>query len=172
MKLQEISWPVYKIGSTRPQTEGGVIFYYHESAKGPVLEIIDDQNISGSNLAVRRMRIVMADNEVKLYKIKYAIFFIADLVKMAKANVWFIDSAGKVFQYVKSKFVPLVFKKITNVIRDVSCYLIEVEGSPVRYKVLYPPTDAQKYAGLLVLGKGYIIYGFYEELHTTTYRKI
>lgn len=172
MKLQEICWPVYKLGNTRPQTEGGVTFYYHDSAHGPILEIIDDLNISGSKMAVRRMKIVMADNEVKLYKIKYAIFFIADLIKMAKASVWFIDSAGKVFQYKKSRFVPLVFKRITNTIRDVSCYLIEVEGSPTRYKVLYPPTPEQKYAGLLALGRGLIIYGFYEELHSTTYRKI
>ena len=171
MKLQEICWPVYKLGNTRPLTEDGVVFYHHDSKTGPVIEIVDDTSIKGPSLAVRRMKLGLGGN-VKLYKIKFALFYIADLIKLAKPNVWFIDSTGKVFQYTKSKFVPLVFKKVTNVIRDVSCYLIEVEGGQARYKVLYPPTSSQKYAGLLVLGKGYILYGFYEEAHDTTYRKI
>ena len=170
MKINEISWPVYKIGHSRPLKEDGVIFYVHEKKEGPVLEIIDDLSIEGNSLATRRVKLAMQG--VKLYKIRYAIFFIADLIKIASPKTWFIDSTGKFFQYTKSTFVPLIFKKISRVIKDIGCSLIEVEGSPIRYKVLYPPTAEQKYAGLLVLGKALVIYGFYEELHTTTYRKI
>jgi hypothetical protein len=170
MKLQEISWPVYKLGDKKPNTIDGVCFYLHESPKGQFVEVVDDTTIEGSSLATRRMKLGMQN--VKLYKIKFAVFFIADLIKLAKKGVWFIDSTGKVFQYTKTKFVPLVFKKITNTIRDISCYLIEVEGSSARYKTLYPPQTGEKYAGLLVLGKGYVLYGFYDTLHETTYRKI
>ena len=170
MKLNEIDWPIYKLGSTRPLVEDGVVFYHHTTSNGSVIEIVDDKSIGGKNLATRRMK--LAFQNVKLFRIKFALFFVADLIKLAKPGVWFIDSSGKIFQYTKSKFVPLVFKKISNIIKDVGCYLIEIEGSPIRYKVLYPPTEVQKYAGLLVLGMGLIIYGFYEELHTTTYRKI
>lgn len=168
MKLNELNWPVYKLGNTRPQTEDGVLFYHHITTKGQVIEIVDDSTIEGKSLSTRRMKLAMQN--VKLFKIKIALFFISDLIKLAKPGIWFIDSSGKVFQYTKTRFVPLVFKKIANVIRDIGCYLIEVEG--IRYKVLYPPTEEQKYAGFLVMGKALIVYGVYEKLHTTTYRKI
>lgn len=170
MKITEISWPVYKLKDTRPQEEDGVIFYFHSSSEKNILYIIDDKSIPGDTLALRRLQ--LKAKEAPLFKIKYSLFFLADLIKLAKKGTWFIDSTGKVFQYTKTVRAALSFHKISNVIRDIGCTLIEVEGSIIRHKSLFPPSNTQKYAGILTMGRIQILYGFYEEKQKTTYRKV
>lgn len=170
MKLSEIVWPVYSLGKNSPSKEGEVLYFSKETKNGLSLEIIDDKSIKGNTLAERRLKLLV--NGVPLFKIKYALFFIADLVKIATPHTWFIDSSGRIFQYKKKHTATLTFRKITRVIRDIGCSLIEVQGHPARFTCLYPPTPEQKYAGLLKMNGIYILYGFYEHQHKDTYRKI
>jgi len=166
MKLSEIAWPVYKLGDAKPQEEDGVVFIIRDNK----LELIDDRNLPANSLAGRRLKLFV--DGVKLFKLKYALFFLGDLIKISKSKTWFIDSKGVMFQYHKRIFAKLVFKKITKVIPSIACSLIEVEGLQARFKVLYPPDATQKYAGLLFFNKSYIIYGFYDKAYEETVRKI
>lgn len=163
MNLNEIDFPVYKLGDEKPSVEDGVIYYYFGK-----LEIIDDLSLEGENLGLRRARISDKDK----FKLKMAIFYVADLIKLSSPRTWFIDSSGKLFQYKKSKSVKLVSKKIIKVIKCVGYCLIEVQGVLHRFKTLYPPSENQKYASLLVLNRSYLLYGFSNEEHATTWRKI
>lgn len=170
MKLTEIVWPIYLLGKEKPLKDSDVLFYAKIYKDKTVLEIVDDRTISSTTLAGRRVFLLSKD--VRLYKINKALFFLADLIKTADKGTWYIDSMGNIFQYTKSKYIPLIFRKITKVIRSIGCTLIEIEGSNARLKTLFPPSLEEKYAGILVYEGSYIFYGYYETMHKPTNRKV
>ena len=98
-------------------------------------------------------------------------FFLGDLIKLAKPTLWFIDSKGSLFQYKKSIAMKLIFKKIIKVLATNSGYILELDGIETRFKCLYAPKD-KKYAGILKLGHTSILYGVYDEPYKETRRKI
>lgn len=171
MKLTEIVWPVYKLAQERPNVEECLVFYHKKSKAGDVILVIDDISVRGATLARRRLK--LSADGVKLYPITKAVFYLGDFIKLAKPNQWFIDSTGKFFSYTKTKSVPLIFREILSVEKQVGSSLLEIEGIHGKHKCLYAPTDIQKYAGLLKLGPHtYVLYGLFPELHKDTTRKI
>jgi len=104
MNLAEITWPVFRLGEREPKQQNGVVFYYTEyvdeqNVPFVAMQIVDDRNLSGKTLGLRRLQL-KSSNE-KLHKVKTAIYFLADLVKLAKNTTWFIDNSGCVFNYQK-----------------------------------------------------------------------
>lgn len=171
MKLHEISFPVFSLGKEEPTLEEGVWFYPRSSDEGIVLLIIDDQNIDMPTLARRRLTLKLRGE--RLFTLRTAVFFIADFLKISNGATWFIDSNGKVFNYKKTKRVPLVFKKITKLIPiPTGGCLVQCEGSEARYKTLHNPTQDYKWAGLLKLNRSYILYGLYPVEHKQSTRMI
>jgi len=176
MRLNEIVFPIYKLGKRKPINEDGVVFYLNKTEKedGTLVyfpQIIDDTNVEGNSLAKRRLQLL--ERGEKLFKLKYAIFFISDMLKLTKGATWFIDSSGKTFEYIKRIRVPLIFKKIKKVIPiKTGGVIIEIYDIPYRFKSLFRPLIEQKYAGLLYFNGGYILYGFYDTLYKKTTRMI
>lgn len=176
MNLNQVVFPVYVLGTNKPQEEKGVIFYLYkehnpEGPDRPFLKIVDDRNLTQQSLAGRRL--ALKDQNQQLHKIGKAIFFLGDLIKIADSKTWFIDSVGNYFDYRKTKRVPLVFKPIQTIIPLRSGgALVEVQRISSRFKVLIAPTGSEKWAGLLQVGEGYILYGLYEERLEDTYRMI
>lgn len=174
--LDNISFPVYRLGVNKPQTLDKVTFFLmgkdteYSDAEYKLL-IVDDKSVAGDTLAKRRLRLM--SRNVGLYSLTKAIFFLGDLIKLAKRKVWFIDAEGLVFNLSKTKMVPLVFKRISKVIHiPTGGAIIEVEGLAARFKTLFAPTIEQKYAALLVDGKSHILYGLYEHKYSDTRRSI
>ena len=176
MKLTEISFPVYKLGKRKPIVEDGLVFYLNktEEEDGSIVyfpKIIDDTNIDEISLSKRRLKLL--EKGEKLFRLRYALFFISDMLKMTKGATWFIDSKGKIFEYVKRVRVPLIFKKIKEIIPIKSGgVIVEIHGIPYRFKSLFRPLIEQKYAGLLYFDNGYVLYGFYDKLYDKTTRMI
>ena len=176
MNLNQVVFPVYVLGTNKPQEDKGVVFYLYkehnsEGPDRPVLKIVDDRNLSQQSLAGRRL--ALKDQNQDLHKIGKAIFFLGDLIKIADSKTWFIDSVGNYFEYKKTKRVPLVFKPIQALIPLRSGgALVEVQRLSSRFKILMAPTGQEKWAGLLQVGEGYILYGLYEEQLEDTYRMI
>lgn len=175
-KLSDISFPVYRIGKNAPVVDNGVSFFIlgkdtkYSDAEYQVL-IIDDKNIPQPTLALRRLELLKT--EERLFNIKQGIFFIGDLIKLAKKNMWFIDATGLIFQYEKSKKVPLIFVRIKTVHKiPTGGAIIEVHGLSERFKVLFAPINDEKYAGLLCLGNSHILYGLYDQQYTNTTRAV
>jgi hypothetical protein len=166
MNLKEISFPVYRVGYIKPLQEEGVSFFLKVDNS---IEVLDDRSVEAPTLAKRRL---IMQSSTKLAKLTRAYFFLGDLIRDSDPKLWYIDSAGKVFQYIKSTMATLVSKKILNIIRINGGVLIEAEGTPGRFISLYPPTVEQKYISLLKLNKSHILYGFTKEYHTDTRRKI
>lgn len=123
------------------------------------LKIVDDTNLPQKTLGLRRLAL-QKDPKIKLHKISTAIYFLADLIKLAKATTWFIDSSGKVFQWKKYTRAKLITKKIKQVLPadGIGCVL-EAEGLAQRFKSLQRPQDFHQYAVFLVINKMYILYG-------------
>lgn len=177
ISLMEISYPVFRLGNEKPLVEDGVVLYLSRirdedsSEIRTTYKIIDDQNVPGDSLAARRLRLL--SDSVPLKKLSVAIFFLGDLIKLAKSSTWFIDSMGNVFRYLKSTRVVLEIKRITRTILIPSGgAIIEVEGLPSRFKCMYKPAADEKYAGIIKYGLSYILYGFYTEKLDNTWRLI
>lgn len=176
MNLGDLVFPVYVVGKEEPLVDDGVAFYAYvktsvEGDDTDHVKVLDDKNLPQPSLATRRL--ILRDRGVPLHKLSKAIFFLGDLIKIADAKTWFIDSNGKVFNYRKTKRVPLLFKKIANITPlKGGGAIIEVEGIGTRFKTLLAPTRQEKYAGLLKVGIAYILYGLYKEDQPQSYRNI
>lgn len=165
------------MGSTKPTLEKGVLLYFSITRDEDVNEdtynyqIIDDKNVEGDTLAERRIRMMVEG--VKLRKLSKAIFFLGDLIKIAKPSLWFIDGKGLLFNYRKQGIFPLVFNRIINIIPiNTGGAILQIEGFPERFKCLYYPKSEEKYAGVLRYGASNILYGLYKEKYDNTKRKI
>lgn len=178
MDLSSISWPVFRLGEHKPHVLDGVTFYskeYVDLETGVTrhgLRVVDDLSVPGATLGQRRMKL-MCDDETSLFKIKFAIYFLQDLIKVAKQTTWFIDSSGHIFQYRKSTRAKLTFHKLKKIIpiEGMGC-IVEVSGIPQRFKCMFKPSSDHNYAGILRWGLGYLLYGFYETEHKPTYRLV
>lgn len=177
MNLAEINWPVFRLGEHKPEQESGCVFYSKEYIDNDTeetrrgLRLVDDQSYVGKTLGIRRIA-MKADNN-PMFPIKTAIYFLADLIKVAKQTTWFIDNSGKVFQYRKSTRAKLTFHKIKQILPGTGMgAVIEVQGLSQRFKCMYHPKPEQAYVGILRWGLGYLLYGFYTEQHKPTYRLV
>jgi hypothetical protein len=178
MNLAEIAWPVFRLGEHKPTIESGVIFYSKEYLDVESqelrlgLRVVDDKNINKPTLGLRRLEL-RKDRKVNMFVIKRAIYFLSDLIKLAKQTTWFIDNHGHIFQYKKITRAKLVCRRIKKVFpaRDIGC-IIQVEGLDTRFKLLRHPNNGEQYAGILQWGLGYILYGLYLDPFKPTYRLI
>ena len=174
--MKELAYPIFKLGLNKPENIDGVVFYLYqyvsdEQEQTSKLKIVDDLNIDKDNLSLRRLRL-KADN-VDLFKISKAIYFLGDLIKLSTPHTWFIDSKGLIFKYIKTTKAELSFHKITQVIPiKTGGAIIEVENINTRFKALYTPESANRYAGILSYGKSLILYGFYSQAYPKTWRRI
>lgn len=174
--LASIAFPVFRLGKSKPMQENGISFYLlgkdidYSDAQYQVL-IVDDKNLPEPTLSLRRLRLKAQD--VHLFNLKQAIFFLGDLIKVARNGIWFIDSNGLVFQYEKTRRVPLVYKPIKQIINIVTGgAIVEVVGLSERFKLLFAPKDDEKYAGILILDRSHILYGLYDKQYKNTMRAV
>lgn len=177
MNLQEIQWPVFRLGEHKPIMENGIVYYSKEYVDTTTnqtkigLRVVDDKNVDGKTLGIRRLHLRMEG--APLFSIRAAIYFLVDVIKLAKQTTWFIDNCGMVFQYKKSTRAKLQTFKIKNIVPlDTMGAIIEVEGLTQRFKCIFKPKPEQTYAGVLRWGLGYILYGFYENPIKPTYRRV
>lgn len=171
-----IQFPIYHLGPEKPLTDGTRSYYQYvahsvEDDDQDVVQVLDDKSMPGISLAMRRLQ--LKNTGVKLCKLKYAIFFIGDMLKMCKSTTWFIDNDGTVFEYRKTKKVPLVFRPISQIIPiRTGGAVIEVQGVGTRFKTLHAPKGTEKFAGVLLVGTAYVLYGIYDEKLEDTTRMI
>jgi hypothetical protein len=173
----EISYPVYSIlGSAVPSKDGTVTFTYSETTNEEEeliynFKVVDDTSMKADTLGKRRLLIL--NSGASLQKVGKAIFFLGDLIKIAKRGMYFIDSTGRVFQYRKSTRAKLQFKRLINVIPIATGgAILEVEGIHSRFKCLFLPKTLELYVGVLEFGKSHILYGLYEQPYKSSWRMI
>ena len=174
IELTAIVWPVFRLGEHEPQQLGGLIFYSKEYLDIDTVNysnryrVVDDKNIDKPTLGLRRLQI----ND-ELFPIGTAIYFLHDLIKLAKPSTWFIDSHGKIFQHKKSMRAKLKTYKIKQVlpIQSIGC-ILEIEGLAERFKSLQVPQSNDIYAGILTYAGSNILYGYYAQPIKPTWRLV
>lgn len=177
MNLEQIVWPVYRLSEKEPQRDNGITYYATEysdldtSEHTATFRIVDDLGVDAPTLSRRRLKLMVAD--VPLFPIRQAIYFLGDLLKLAKASTWFIDSSGQLFQHKKSTRAKLLIKQIKNVFPTTGLgAVIELEGIPQRFKTTFKPSPDMQYAALLQVGLTYIFYGMYADKPAETWRLV
>ena len=167
---------MFRLGDKQPTQDSGLVFYHthyidHDNVENYTIRMVDDKNLPQATLGLRRL--VMKSDSVELFPIRTAIYFLADLVKLAKSTTWFIDSAGRVFQYEKNTRAKLTTKKIKQVLpADGLGCVVELVGISSRFKSIQRPSEHQSYARVLKLGMGFIFYGFCEEVKPDSWRMV
>lgn len=172
--LQNIVWPVFRLGEREPQQLGGLVFYtkqYLDLEKVKFTDtyrVVDDKNIDKPTLGLRRLQI-----GEKLFYMGTAIYFLQDVIKLAKSTTWFIDTEGKVFQHKKSTRAKLQTHRIKQVFpaQGIGCVL-EVEGLAERFKSLQVPKETETYCGILTYYGSNLLYGYYSEPIKPTWRLV
>lgn len=176
ISLQEINFPVFRLGEKRPSTVDNITFYMAEYSDKDTANyrsnyrVVDDKSIDKPTLGLRRLQL---KGKVSLFPIGAAIYFLADLIKLAKSTTWFVDSMGQVFQHKKSTRAKLTTKRIKQVLpaAHLGCVL-EIEGLGQRFKSMRKPEVYEQYAGMLEISGGFLFYGFYSDPIKPTWRLV
>lgn len=165
---------MFRLGEHKPSQHEGLVFYHthyvdHDNIENVNIRIVDDANLSGKTLGLRRLQL----QDEKLFPIRTAIYFLADLVKLAKSTTWFIDSSGRVFHYEKNTRAKLQTRAIKQILpaSGLGC-VVELVGISSRFKSLQRPGEHQHYARVLKLGMGFIFYGFCETVKPDSWRMV
>lgn len=165
---------MFRLGERKPEQYSGLVFYHTHyvddmNTESVNIRVVDDANLSGTTLGLRRLQL----QDEKLFPIRTAIYFLADLVKLAKSTTWFIDNSGRVFQYEKNTRAKLQTKRIKQVLpaQGLGC-VVELEGISSRFKAMQRPSETQNFARVLKLGMGFIFYGFCETVKPDSWRMV
>lgn len=175
-RLSEIHWPVFKLGEREPVQRDGLVLYYTHyvdemNCESATVRIVDDRNMPQTTLGLRRLAL-KASGET-LFPIRTAIYFLADLVKLAKSTSWFVDSSGRVFHYEKNTRAKLTTRKIKQVLpaSGLGC-VFELHGISHRFKAMRRPQEHEIYAQVLKLGMGFLFYGFCDTHKPDSWRMV
>lgn len=167
---------MFRLGERQPLQQEGLVFYFteyvdHDNVASGNMRLVDDTNLSGKTLGLRRLQLTAQEH--KLFPIRTAIYFLADLVKLAKSTSWFVDSSGRVFHYEKTVRAKLTTKKLKQVLpaSGLGC-VFELHGISHRFKAMQRPQEHEHYARVLQLGMGYIFYGFCDTHKPDSWRMV
>ena len=165
MLLKDIKFPVFSIGSHKKLWyENNNLYLLSES---DIIYKVDNKNHPYDSLSKRRARIPRNQR----YNFIGTYFTFAQLVKSNKKD--FIDSTGRVFRYKKDRRVNLIYRKI------IKAQAVENEGFVLYLKGISCPFvvsalvyNYEKYAGVLSINNGYLLYELSEDKKSDTWRKI
>jgi hypothetical protein len=157
--ISKIRFPVYIMPSGNWDRQDGLLFLEGQ--------IIDDKNMSGDTLGIRRVQ----TPHKNLYPLKHQIENFRGLLK-SKVNT-FIDTNGFPFIYEKTEFCKLKYYRIQAVQQKDTASVLTLHGVKNRFVIPRPPATEMRYAGVLHYGKvPWILYEYSEELLKDTRRKV
>ena len=149
--LPEIKFPIYPLRSYDRLTDiYGVVKVYTIYK----MYILDDRNLEGENLGERRLRI-----KKYKYPLRTSVSSVKDLLFSKNKTRVYIDDTGQIFKYHKVEKATLKYHKIAWLIpTGFGSTKVIVKGinTPFLMHEEIPPNF--KYAGVLKLQGGYILY--------------
>jgi len=170
LNLSKIQFPIYPVNISSLTKEGTYKLLFQRGR----YTVLDDSSKTG-NLARRRLQ-YEADKTVfmkrPLAKLVGPIFRYSDIFQVLKSYKTFIDSNGLIFEYTNSRFCPLVYYKIKKFIEIPTGYAIVIHGVHCKFFLNRVPKLEERYAGLLEVDEGFVLYELCENHKSTTRRKI
>jgi hypothetical protein len=171
--LAKINWPVYPLSPNVEllDYEG---FKLARNNADKDFKLLDAPSIEADSLGMRRLLYASAPSieNYQLYKLSLPIHRYADIFMFIDEYSTYIDSKGVVFKYTRSMYVPLKYHRIKKFTLLDTGALIHLPFIHTPFYINRPPRLEDKYAGLLHVGKGYVLYSIEEELKPNTRRMI
>tara|TARA_B000000557_G_scaffold93020_1_gene75174 strand:+ start:248 stop:742 length:495 start_codon:yes stop_codon:yes gene_type:complete len=154
-----VTFPVYALPSGNWYGQDGLLFLDDK--------ILDDKNMRGKSLGIRRLQ----TPHKNLFPIKHKIRDLTGLVKSSKKH--FIDSNGAPFEYEKTEFLKLCYYKINKIDNLTKVSRLHLSNVKKPFIVPRPPPPEIKYAGVLHSGiRPWLLYDYSETKLKATRRKV
>lgn len=162
--LSKVVFPAYRLRSyTRMYNEELALLI--ETRNGTY--ILDDKSLEGETLGERRLKIA----DEYLYPLSDIVFTLEELIR-SKSNK-FIDSAGEVITYKKSKLYTIHCKEIQSITKLGNfLYLIILDGTKPTTFESFSDIGEPKYCLLVDIKGGSLVYGFTDSDVGTFKRKL
>jgi len=157
--IRRIRFPVFILPSNNWEERDGLLYLDNR--------IVDDRNMSGETIGLRRIQTPMED----LMPIRGSIDSLIGVLKHSDKS--FIDTKGTPFIYEKTRSCPLKYYRIKKIERKDTASILWLKGINFPFKVPRPPTSDLRWAGLLHLGdRPWLLYEYSEEKLSDTRRKV
>lgn len=156
--IESIVFPIYKLPSDNIMEIDGLVFLEDG--------ILDDKNMPGKSLGMRRLQTPRKD---ELFKLKKGVNSIEGLLSY---NYW-IDSSGRIFIYKKTKSCDLKYYLIKKVERKETASVVWFYNLQIPFEIRRPPPRSAAYARILFFsGTPWLIYAFTETSGKDTKRMV
>ncbi len=159
--FSDIHWPVWML---RPHEHigGGLVTDRYGIRR---IDLVD-KSIS---FPMRRLAI-KAMKDYKVYPLRKAIWNFKDL--LSSGQLHFIDYEGKIYNYTKSVFHPLVYRKILSKKYTNTTTIFKVKGINSFFEVAGKLNLEAMYAGIINIDRGYLLYEVTKDKLKDTRKKI
>jgi hypothetical protein len=160
--FKDIVFPCWEMPDGEISEKDGLVFLNGK--------ILDDLNMPTPRMGLRRA--MSPQNKKNFINLKYSAPSVLTLIKN-KGNKRYVDSAGKIFIYRKSKFCKLNYLKIKKIERKTKASLVWVNKHNSPFIVPRPPDYKYSWAGVLYLNsKPWILYEYSETKQKSVRRKV
>ena len=157
--IRLVTFPVYALPSGNWHGQDGLLFLDEK--------ILDDKNMKGASLGIRRLQ----TPHTNLFPVKYKITDLTGIIKSSKKH--FIDSMGALFEYEKTNFLKLSYYKIERIENLTKVSRLHLHGIKKPFIVPRPPPSEIQYAGVLHNGaRPWLLYDYSETKLKDTRRKV
>lgn len=153
----KIKWPVYPLPrdcNLLHLEDGCVVIEMADES----YRVVDDISMPGNTLAARRLQYKSKITRRELFKLNKPLYSIIDLLHYKGTNDKYIDCTGRIFSYKKSKRVPLTYHKVSKFLEFKEGYIVIVPEFHCRFFINRAPKLNEHYAGILRVGRGFLLY--------------
>lgn len=157
---KNIKFPVYKLPSSNWHLQDGLLYLDGQ--------LLDDRNMPGETLGIRRMQTPFYKNLLVLRK------KLDTLIGIIKQDGnCFVDSLGRTFIYEKTLVCKLIYYKIRKIEKKDTASLLWVKGVNFPFTIPRPPESEMLWAGILhYRGLPWLLYEYSETKLKDTRRKV
>lgn len=168
LSFWKIQWPIYHL-KCNPQRIDNMLVVEDNDGN---YKVIDNMNMPGHSLGVRRLQHLMDVKpfQRKLFKLSRPSYSLSDMLHR-KINM-FIDSSGKIYNHVKTTFVPVETYKLKSFVEYQEGYVLYVQNLHCRFFINRAPNLHEKYVQVLRVGRGFVMYGLIDKHEKTRRIKI
>lgn len=173
LKLSEVTWPIYPLNKDIKFKDYNGL----KLARGPAStdwRLLDAPQLPYATVGLRRLNYMSAPTveNYALYKLSVPIYRYSDIFQYINNTDMFLDTSGKIIQYERTRYVPLIYHKIKKFKETSGGYTIEIEDVHSPLFLNREPSIDDRFAGILQIGKGYVLYSLEPDRLNNTRRMV
>jgi hypothetical protein len=158
--LSTINFPCYVLPKGSVYSRDGILFLNGK--------IIDDRNMKGETLGVRRVQ----TPQKNLMRLNKSITEPIGIIKSIGTGRY-IDTFGNIFLYKKTKFAKVIYHKIKKTDKKINSSILWVHGVSFPFVIPRPPPAEFRWAGILYNNsKPWLLYNYATERLKSFRRKV